>query len=180
VKLYGPDGADNKKTLFGGISTLVLKRSIYQDRLRTNIGKEKLRGEVVCLQERSSTASPTPSCRCAKRHLFLSFPYVCPEPVLATSFLYINGSKMPVFAGRSGVRPSQRRLRHPAAAAGPVTWPFERCALAIRRVAARALPATWRRSSRPGGAACAGAGLSGDTDGAAAGPAGALRGHKRA
>ena len=32
-------------------------------------------------------------------HLFLSFPYVCPEPVLAKcSFLYINGSKMPFFA----------------------------------------------------------------------------------
>jgi hypothetical protein len=28
----------------------------------------------------------------------LSFPYVCPEPVLAKcSFLYINGSKMPFF-----------------------------------------------------------------------------------
>ena len=35
-----------------------------------------------------------------KRHLFFSFPYVCPEPVLAkSSFLYINGSKMPFFAG---------------------------------------------------------------------------------
>ena len=31
---------------------------------------------------------------------FLSFPCVCPEPVLAKcSFLYINGSKMPFFAG---------------------------------------------------------------------------------
>jgi hypothetical protein len=30
----------------------------------------------------------------------LSFPYVCPEPVLAKcSFLYINGSKMPFSAG---------------------------------------------------------------------------------
>jgi hypothetical protein len=30
----------------------------------------------------------------------LSFPYVCPEPVLASSsFLYINGSKVPFFAG---------------------------------------------------------------------------------
>jgi hypothetical protein len=33
-------------------------------------------------------------------HLFLSFPYVCPEPVLAKcSFLYTNGSQMPFFAG---------------------------------------------------------------------------------
>jgi hypothetical protein len=31
---------------------------------------------------------------------FECFPYVCPEPVLAKcSFLYINGSKMPFFAG---------------------------------------------------------------------------------
>jgi len=30
--------------------------------------------------------------RLRKHHLFLSFPYVCPEPVLAKcSFLYING-----------------------------------------------------------------------------------------
>jgi len=30
----------------------------------------------------------------------LSFPYVCPEPVLAKcSFIFINGSKMPFFAG---------------------------------------------------------------------------------
>ena len=30
--------------------------------------------------------------------LCLSFPYVCPEPVLAkSSFLYINGSKRPLF-----------------------------------------------------------------------------------
>ena len=30
--------------------------------------------------------------------LFLSFPYVCPEPVLVKcSFLYINGSKSGVF-----------------------------------------------------------------------------------
>jgi hypothetical protein len=37
------------------------------------------------------------SCRNAgrKRHSFLSFPYVCPEPVLAkSSFLYKNGAKM--------------------------------------------------------------------------------------
>jgi hypothetical protein len=26
---------------------------------------------------------------CEKQHLFLSFPYVCPEPVLAKSSLYI-------------------------------------------------------------------------------------------
>jgi hypothetical protein len=33
-----------------------------------------------------------------KNDLFLSFPYVCPEPVLVKcSFLYINGSKMPFF-----------------------------------------------------------------------------------
>jgi hypothetical protein len=39
------------------------------------------------------------SLRCEKRHLVLSFPYVCPEPVLAKcSFLYINGSTMPFFA----------------------------------------------------------------------------------
>eukprot|EP01046_Picozoa_sp_COSAG06_P020396 COSAG06_NODE_1490_length_9281_cov_6.074820_4_plen_121_part_00 len=31
-----------------------------------------------------------------KTAFFLSFPYVCPEPVLAKcSFLYINGAKMP-------------------------------------------------------------------------------------
>ena len=35
---------------------------------------------------------------CTKRHSFLSFPYVCPEPVLVKcSFLYINGSKSAVF-----------------------------------------------------------------------------------
>jgi hypothetical protein len=33
-----------------------------------------------------------------KRHSFLSFPYVCPEPVLVKcSFLYINGTKSGVF-----------------------------------------------------------------------------------
>jgi hypothetical protein len=33
-----------------------------------------------------------------KRHSFLSFPYVCPEPVLAKlSFIYINGAKNGVF-----------------------------------------------------------------------------------
>jgi hypothetical protein len=33
-----------------------------------------------------------------KRHSFLTFPYVCPEPVLVKcSFLYINGSKSGVF-----------------------------------------------------------------------------------
>jgi hypothetical protein len=33
---------------------------------------------------------------------FLSFLYVCPEPVLAKgSFLYINGSKIPFFAAIS-------------------------------------------------------------------------------
>jgi hypothetical protein len=43
---------------------------------------------------------------CEKRHLFLSFPYVCPEPVLVKrSFLYINGiAKMPFFAGRAARR----------------------------------------------------------------------------
>jgi hypothetical protein len=35
-----------------------------------------------------------------RSHLFLSFPHVCPEPVLAKcSFLYRNGSKTPFFAG---------------------------------------------------------------------------------
>jgi hypothetical protein len=35
-----------------------------------------------------------------KTAFFLSFPYVCPEPVLAKrSFLYINGAKMPFSAG---------------------------------------------------------------------------------
>jgi hypothetical protein len=33
---------------------------------------------------------------CEKRHSFLSFSYVCPEPVLVKcSFSYINGSKRP-------------------------------------------------------------------------------------
>jgi hypothetical protein len=42
---------------------------------------------------------------CEKRHLFLSFPYVCPEPVLAKgSFLYINGAKMPFSAPGCGQR----------------------------------------------------------------------------
>ena len=37
-----------------------------------------------------------------KRHSLMSFPYVCPEPVLVKrSFLYINGSKSGVF--RTGV-----------------------------------------------------------------------------
>jgi hypothetical protein len=36
---------------------------------------------------------------------FFEFPYVCPEPVLAKrSFLYINGAKMPFFAGQSGIQ----------------------------------------------------------------------------
>jgi hypothetical protein len=32
-----------------------------------------------------------------KRHSFLSFPYVCPEPVLVkrSLYIYINGSKRP-------------------------------------------------------------------------------------
>ena len=35
---------------------------------------------------------------CTKRHSFLSFPYVCPEPVLVKcSFIYINGAKSGVF-----------------------------------------------------------------------------------
>jgi hypothetical protein len=35
-----------------------------------------------------------------KTAFFLSFPYVCPEPVLVKcSFLYINGAKMPFSAG---------------------------------------------------------------------------------
>ena len=35
-------------------------------------------------------------CAVTQRSPFLSFPYVCPEPVLVTcSFLYINGSKRP-------------------------------------------------------------------------------------
>ena len=39
-----------------------------------------------------------PCCVCTKRHSFLSFPYVCPEPVwVKCSFLYINGAKSGVF-----------------------------------------------------------------------------------
>jgi hypothetical protein len=41
----------------------------------------------------------------AKNGFFSSFPYVCPEPVLAKcSFLYINGAQMPFFAGEDGGR----------------------------------------------------------------------------
>jgi hypothetical protein len=59
-----------------------------------NLGAKKPSGDFVSVQP-----------WCGKRHLFLSFPYVCPEPVLAKcSFLYINGSKMPFFAGWSGLR----------------------------------------------------------------------------
>jgi hypothetical protein len=42
----------------------------------------------------------------------LSFPYVCPEPVLAKwSFLYKNGSKMPFFAGDAFVRDNRAWVR---------------------------------------------------------------------
>jgi hypothetical protein len=44
-----------------------------------------LQGEAVVTPKKNAT-------------LFLSFPYVCPEPVLVNrSFLYINGSKSGVF-----------------------------------------------------------------------------------
>ena len=52
-----------------------------------NLGAKKPSGDFVSVQP-----------WCGKRHLFLSFPYVCPEPVLAKwSFLYINGAKRRVF-----------------------------------------------------------------------------------
>jgi hypothetical protein len=45
------------------------------------------------------------------RSFFMSFPYVCPEPVLAKrSFIYINGSKRPfLLTGRSTYRSNARR-----------------------------------------------------------------------
>ena len=50
--------------------------------------------------------------------LFWSFPYVCPEPVLAKcSFLYINGSKMPFFAELRPM-PSEQRWLHRAGCYG--------------------------------------------------------------
>jgi hypothetical protein len=40
--------------------------------------------------------SPSPACE--KRHSFLNFSYVCPEPVLAKRcILYINGARSGVF-----------------------------------------------------------------------------------
>ena len=47
-------------------------------------------------------AAPSGVAWCEKRHLFWSFPYVCPEPVLAKrSLLNFNGAKIPFFAGAS-------------------------------------------------------------------------------
>jgi hypothetical protein len=52
----------------------------------------------------------------AKNGIFFEcFPYVCPEPVLAkSSFSYINGSKMPCFAGAILYGGADRLPRVPA------------------------------------------------------------------
>jgi hypothetical protein len=92
-------------------------RSFYQDRLGTNIGKAPQKREMRFLTQASQrrevvfrTRKPllTPDeCTAVleevrknapsairKRHYFLSFPYVCPEPVLVKPcILYINGAK---------------------------------------------------------------------------------------
>ena len=68
---------------------------MYQQQFRLEAMARDQRGDVP------SSARRQP--RCEKRHLFWS-SYVCPEPVLAKrSFLYINGSKMPFFAGNGPV-----------------------------------------------------------------------------
>jgi hypothetical protein len=60
--------------------------------------------------------------RCVRKTAsFLSFPYVCPEPVLAKcSFLYINGSKMPFFAGDQNLIQAIHSARRVAPGAVPV------------------------------------------------------------
>ena len=74
-------------------------RAFCQDRLGTNTGKALKKERSACVLQ--APRDPDFEWGCEKRHLFLRFPYVCPEPVLAKySFLYINGSKMPFFAGR--------------------------------------------------------------------------------
>jgi hypothetical protein len=84
----------------------------YRDRLGTAIGKT-LKNRPPFSQERHHVRDGhgqevvPGGCReidrrCEKWHLFLSFPYVCPEPVLAKrSSLNLNGAKMPFFAGAS-------------------------------------------------------------------------------
>jgi len=89
----------------------ILKRSFYQDRLGTSIrenveGKDSvvafsaymIQGKPIEFSTEDKVNNPSGA---KNATLFLSFPYVCPEPVLAkSSFLYINGSKWPFFAGK--------------------------------------------------------------------------------
>jgi hypothetical protein len=56
--------------------------------------------ENALMAHAAAVSKGAPAAGCEKRHLFLSFPYVCPEPVLGKSCIaYTNGSKMPFFAG---------------------------------------------------------------------------------
>ena len=73
---------------------------VSQRRLGQRVWWWMLTSDTPALSPGRSDTLATLSHAVGKRHLFLSFPYVCPEPVLAKrSFLYINGSKMPYFAG---------------------------------------------------------------------------------
>ncbi len=67
------------------------ERSLCQDRLGTNIRENVLlkyehrlyAGDATVAHAVQSSTATLAQLRCGKRHLFLSFPYVCPEPVLA-------------------------------------------------------------------------------------------------
>ena len=57
-----------------------------------------------------SQPAPEISFPCEKRHFFLNFSYVCPEPVLVKcSFLFINGAKSGVFRTDRHVRVARAR-----------------------------------------------------------------------
>ena len=65
---------------------------VCQDRLRT-YPSAQLGANTTRIQRRADVP------HLMRKRSFLSFPYVCPEPVLVkSSFLYINGSKSAVFS----------------------------------------------------------------------------------
>jgi hypothetical protein len=65
--------------LFGAIPYINLP-SFYQDRLGTNIGKTRQKRLCVVLQKVGGDAPPRSTCMAGANKL--SFPYVCPEPVV--------------------------------------------------------------------------------------------------
>jgi hypothetical protein len=84
-------------------TTGMLSPTVYQYEMSQSWKADAAKIEALYTLERfdgNTNAAYIQPDGCGKRHLFLSFPYVCPEPVLVKcSFLYINGAKMPFFAG---------------------------------------------------------------------------------